>query len=296
MHTMQFFVNEQGCEARKLLVLPFSTKHFSKTLYRESACTLNPSSGQSNPMEQTMHALHCKEFRSALSIYHYMEISSHEWGLKQTGSHSGIWRYICQCPVLDRWGQYLDISERAEIQAGQHMHSGTLDITHNNVNEMTTPTMMMNKKKCERVTIPPKTWKARILDWICGRQAIKACHWCNLQYAGKFCALHILSCGNTSCYPQMNKFMNTVDMLYMPLVPMLIELNVYTSVCIAKVYDALQSKSRKGSCEICTREIPGSEMSNGHCRASTQRGLFGCCKPCPIQGPWLANNTQSTVR
>lgn len=85
----------------------FSTQHFSKTLYRESACTLNPSSGQSNPMEQTMHALHCKEFRSALSIYHYMEISSHEWGLKQTGSHSGIWRYICQCPVLDRWGQYL---------------------------------------------------------------------------------------------------------------------------------------------------------------------------------------------
>lgn len=94
----------------------------------------------------------------------------------------------------------------------------------------------------------------------------------------------------------MNKFMNTVDMLYMPLEPMLIKLNVYTSVCIARVYDALQSKSRKGSCEICTREMPGSEMSNGHCRASTQRGLFGCCKPCPIQGPWLANNTQSTVR
>lgn len=118
------------------------------------------------------------------------------------------------------------------------MHSGTLDITHNNVNEMTTPMMMMNKKKkkkCERVTIPPKTWKARILDWICGRQAIKAC----LQYVGKFCTLHILSCSNTSRYPQMNQFMNTVDMLYMPLEPMLIELNVYTSVCIAKVYDAL---------------------------------------------------------
>lgn len=65
------------------------------------------------------------------------------------------------------------------------MHSGTLEITHSNVNETTTPVTMGNKKESESydTTENVESQNFRLDLWKTGKEA---CHWCNLQYAAHF--------------------------------------------------------------------------------------------------------------